>query len=58
MRASSHDTIKSRYPQEVRERVVRLVFEYRDGVPLAVGGDHLSRRKLRDVIGDAPFSSI
>ena len=25
MRASSHDTIKSRYPQEVRERVVRLV---------------------------------
>jgi transposase len=36
-----------RYPQELRERAVRLVFEHPGRACLAVGRDHLHRVQVR-----------
>jgi hypothetical protein len=44
-------TRPGRYPQELRERAVRLVFEHRTST-LAVSGDLLHRTQVRDVVGD------
>ena len=37
---------RGRYPAEVRERGVRLVFEEQQSHELAVGGDHVDRREV------------
>jgi hypothetical protein len=43
-----------RYPQEVRERAVRMLLDHRDEYPSQWGSDPLDRREVRHVGGDAP----
>jgi hypothetical protein len=44
---------RGRYPQEVRERAVRMVFDHQRGAPLTVGSDLLDRGEVRHDGGDA-----
>ena len=45
---------QTRYPQEMRERAVRLVFERQDEYESGVDGHHFGCHQVGDDTGDPP----